>query len=376
MARKFLYVVLSIIVVIILGAFALRIFGNDLIRIAMVPPVEFVAPPKLADNRYADAKMWHSRPGIANDPALWTPEGFVAEGARGNAAIFFIHPTSFLDVRPSTWNAALDMAETNDRAQLFIKGQASVFNGVGEIWAPRYRQAAFGAFLTTQPEAQKALDAAYGDVVTSFDAFVAAQPFDRPIILAGHSQGALHLLRLLRERVAGKPLAGRVVAAYVIGWPVSVTADLPALGLPACTQADQPGCILSWASFAEPADTSQVLGAFDPTNGPTGVPRKGSRLLCVNPLTGTPDATAPAEANLGAVIPSNDLKTGTLAKGAIPARCDSAEGGRGFLLIGAPPEGVTAYVLPGNNYHVFDYSLFWTNIRADAARRLAAFAAK
>ena len=31
-------------------------------------------------------------------------------------------------------------------------------------------------------------------------------------------------------------------------------------------------------------------------------------------------------------------------------------------------------MLPGNNYHVFDYSLFWANIRADAARRLRAFA--
>jgi hypothetical protein len=30
-------------------------------------------------------------------------------------------------------------------------------------------------------------------------------------------------------------------------------------------------------------------------------------------------------------------------------------------------------VLPGNNYHVFDYSLFWANVRADAERRLKAF---
>jgi hypothetical protein len=30
-------------------------------------------------------------------------------------------------------------------------------------------------------------------------------------------------------------------------------------------------------------------------------------------------------------------------------------------------------VLPGNNYHVFDFSLFWANVRADAKRRLAAF---
>jgi hypothetical protein len=31
------------------------------------------------------------------------------------------------------------------------------------------------------------------------------------------------------------------------------------------------------------------------------------------------------------------------------------------------------YALPGNNYHVYDYALFWANVRADAGRRLAAF---
>jgi hypothetical protein len=56
----------------------------------------------------------------------------------------------------------------------------------------------------------------------------------------------------------------------------------------------------------------------------------------------------------------------------VPARCDAKDGGRGFLLIGDPPE-LGNYVLPGNNYHVYDYSLFWANIRADAVRRLAAW---
>jgi hypothetical protein len=41
-------------------------------------------------------------------------------------------------------------------------------------------------------------------------------------------------------------------------------------------------------------------------------------------------------------------------------------------MIGPPPGEIGTYVLPGNNYHVFDYSLFWANVRADAARRIAA----
>ncbi len=35
-----------------------------------------------------------------------------------------------------------------------------------------------------------------------------------------------------------------------------------------------------------------------------------------------------------------------------------------------------SYVLPGNNYHVFDITLFWANVRADALRRLAAYEGK
>ena len=46
---------------------------------------------------------------------------------------------------------------------------------------------------------------------------------------------------------------------------------------------------------------------------------------------------------------------------------------RGFLLIGEDAPDLGPYVLPGNNYHVYDYALFWSNLRADAAARVAAF---
>jgi hypothetical protein len=365
LARKFLYVVAALIMLALAGAIAYRMFGAQILRSVMVPGASFVALPKVASADYRDAKMWIARPDIAGNPALWTPAGYTATAAP-KAAVFFIHPTSFLE--RSRWNAPLDSKEANDRAEVFLRGQASAFNGVGAIWAPRYRQATFGAFLTTRDDAQKALDLAYGDVLAAFDQFL-AEAGDRPIVLAGHSQGALHLTRLLHDRIAGTPLAKRIVAAYVVGWPVSKTADLPAMGLPECTRADQAGCILSWQSFAEPADPSLILDTFDATTGFTSQPRAKTQMICTNPLTGTPDSAADAGANLGTLIPSADLRTATIATGVVPARCD----GRGLLLIGAPPPQLSNYVLPGNNYHVFDYSLFWANLRVDAERRLAVF---
>lgn len=364
-ARKFLYIVAGLIVLAIAALFFYRLYGTDLIRAALVPKEQFARQPAVAGGAYRDPAMWIARPDLPGNPSSWTPPGY-RPGADPRAAVFFIHPTSYIEPG-GHWNApARADAQTEFRTALFVRSQASAFNDVGQIWAPRYRQASFGAFLTDKTDSQRALDLAYRDVATAFDAFLAQIAPGRPIILAGHSQGALHLERLLRERIAGKPLARRIVAAYVVGWPISITADLPRLGLPACTRAAQAGCILSWESFAEPADPSLITDVYDATAGFTGVARKDTPILCTNPLTGGAAPAAPASANLGTLVPSADLSTATVAVGSVPARCE----GRGFLLIGDPPN-VGSYVLPGNNYHVYDYALFWANVRADAARRLA-----
>jgi pimeloyl-ACP methyl ester carboxylesterase len=206
-------------------------------------------------------------------------------------------------------------------------------------------------------------------VLAAYEEFLRQAPDDRPIILAGHSQGSLHLLRLLQERIRGAPEARRIVAAYVVGWPISLDADLPFLALPACERAGQAGCVLSWMSFGEPADTAMIVDTWDATVGPTGVPRDETATLCLNPLTGNANDAAPAEANQGTLVPNADLTDAAFQPQAVPARC----GERGFLLIGDSPPNLGPYVLPGNTSHVYDYALFWANIRADAEARLATF---
>ena len=367
MARKFLYAVAALIVLALAGLLVLHFYGNAVMKAWFVPSAPFEAQAKVRAEAYRDPKMWFARPEIAGEsPVLWTPAGYVKTAGTG-PAVFFIHPTSYLAT--DHWNAALDDAEANGRAAIFLRGQASAFNAVGDVWAPRYRQAAFGSFLTSKAEAEKALALAYGDVEAAFAAFLEAIGPDRPIILAGHSQGALHLTHLLKDHVAGTPLARRVVAAYVVGWPVSRVTDVEAVGLPECAQADEARCFLSWETFAEPADESLILDAYDKTTGFDGRPRAGTPLVCTNPLTGTPGAVAPATLNRGTLFPSADLTTATLEPGKVGARC----GGRGFLLIGDATALAWQYVLPGNNYHVYDYSLFWQNVRDDAARRFAAW---
>jgi hypothetical protein len=365
-ATKFLWIVAILTMLVIAGAILYRVFQAQLMKWVLVPNAEFKMVPKEAGSSYADGNLWISRPGIANDPSAWRPRDMPAP-PEPRASVFFVHPTSFLD--SNAWNSPLTHEESQWRAGLFVQSQASAFNGIGRIWAPKYRQATFGAFLTDDENARRALDFAYQDVLAAYEQFLKEAPRDQPIILAGHSQGSFHLLRLLHERIKGAPEQRRIAAAYVIGWPISPTVDLPQLPLPPCTRAGQAGCIVSWSSFAEPADPAMIVDTWEASTGLDGSPRTGSTMLCVNPLTGNAGDAAPAEANVGTLIPNDDLTDGTIRPRAVPARCDE----RGFLLIGQSPPDMGPYVLPGNNYHVYDYTLFWTNLRADVEARLAAF---
>lgn len=420
MAKKFLYLVAIITVLFIGGRIAWELYADDLAAIALVPSTEFVEQEPFEDNAYLDPGLWYSRPGIGvRDPARWqpamaepapeesadgtepapSPEAPAAEQSLGPApaedqpsvgntvlqstssravdpnaggevadfAVFFVHPTSYLS--RDNWNAQIGDEEAERVARIYIRGMASPFNSAEEIWAPRYRQATMGAFLTDGPEGQQAIDAAYKDVLDAYRFFIDSVDEDTPIVLAGHSQGALHLLRLLREEIANQDIASRVVAAYAIGWPISVDHDLPALGLAACATPAQTGCILSWSSFAEPADPSAVIETYANSTGFDGKLRGDSTILCTNPLTGTFGGEAGMETNLGTLVPDDSISTGELVAGAVPARCDA----RGLLLIGDPPE-LGQYVLPGNNYHVYDIPLFWANTKADVARRVNAWA--
>lgn len=367
MARKFLYFIAFCIVLFLAGRLALAFYPEQLTRLSFTPGGQFEAQPPLAANAYADPALWYARPGgTGTNPVQWKPEGFAEAPAPVDAAVFFVHPTSYL--KKDHWNAPLDDADAMRIGEAMVRANASVFSSSAEVWAPRYRQATFGAFVTDAPEARQAHDLAYGDVARAFDAFVAAQPEGRPIVLAGHSQGAFILKRLLAEKIAGTPLAKRIAAAYIVGWLVDQETELAAMGLPACAAPDQSGCVISYLSFADQADTAMMRTSYERFAGarPAGAP--APRYLCSNPLTGGIGGAAPASANPGTIVPDEKLEKGKLT----PALAGAACAADGTLRIGEGPD-LGPFVLPGGNYHVYDYVLFWSALRQDFARRVAAW---
>ena len=133
-------------------------------------------------------------------------------------------------------------------------------------------------------------------------------------------------------------------------------------------EAEQTGCVLSWMSFAEPANPSLILGEWQKTPGLTGEKRHRDDILCVNPITGTAGGAAPPSANPGTLVPTADFSSATIVEGAVGAHCD-----KGLLILDGEIPPLGPYVLPGNNYHVYDYALFWWAIARDSFRRTEAW---
>jgi hypothetical protein len=121
-------------------------------------------------------------------------------------------------------------------------------------------------------------------------------------------------------------------------------------------------------SFGEPANPSLILDQWTRSRGLTGGERKPDQILCVNPITGTIGGSAPPEANPGTLIPTANFSSATLDAGRVGAQCRD-----GLLVVDGQIPSLGPFVLPGNNYHVYDYALFWGAIRRDAGRRLAAW---
>lgn len=365
-AGIFLGVVAAIIVIVIGGFLWVQANPVPALRIAFTPSETFTA---ISEEKldYSDDANWAALPG---------KETFATEGA-GNPSdapkvdVFFVHPTTYLS--RDSWNAPLDYADANMRIEKrVLKMQASAFNKAAQIYAPRYRQATFGAFFDQEGNGLQALIYAYRDVQDAFDQFIAERNQDRPFILAGHSQGSLHLLTLLKTRISGTPLAERMVASYIIGWPVSIEADLGALDdITACSSERDTGCVISYQTFGPKGDTSGLKVYFETTVGLGGAPRKGTKMLCTNPLTWTIDGKADGSFNQGAQARvEDDAPMGKPIRDFVGAHC----GEDGFLYLDREPGPAWQdFKMAGENYHVYDYHMFYQNIRDNAATRTSAF---
>jgi hypothetical protein len=228
-----------------------------------------------------------------------------------------------------------------------ILNQATVFNEVGRIYAPRYRQAHLYSYFTPDQEsAKQAFEIAYQDVKAAFEYYLQNHHQGRPIIIAAHSQGTQHAKQLLKEFFDGKPLQKHLVVAYLVGMvtpPDFFQHILPGIS------ASQVGCFVNWRTYKK--------GYFPPRH----FEQNYDKCLSVNPLTwDTTSVWADRKLHQGIVNQKFEL-----SKAAIVDTQNHA----GMLWIGKIHIPGSIF-LGTKNWHRADYNLFWLNIRQNAKLRL------
>src|SRR5690349_8534280 len=74
LARRFLWIVAGLTVLVMAGALLYRLFEPQLMKFALVPTSRFQSAPAVDPHAYDAAGMWIARPDIPGNPSLWTPQ--------------------------------------------------------------------------------------------------------------------------------------------------------------------------------------------------------------------------------------------------------------------------------------------------------------
>ncbi len=303
---------------------------------------------------YAQLDYWAAHP-YKNDPSDSVPKPLRANYRPDSLVdVFFIHPTTYTAEEKKTgWNARTDDAELNAKTDFSpILYQASIFNEVGRVFAPRYRQAHLSAYYPRTKEdtiaALNAFNLAYSDVKTAFLYFLQNENKGRPIIIASHSQGSTHAQRLLLEFFDNTLLYNKLVAAYIPGMYLNTEQFV---NIRPCITPQQTGCMVGWRTYRE--------GYV-----PEFVEKEKGSSLVTNPITwDSSRPTADRFDNKGAVL----LKFNKL----IPQSTAALIHNR--VLWTPRPVFFGSSLYKTENYHVGDFNLYYVNVRENLQVRLSAF---
>ena len=298
---------------------------------------------------YSRDEYWAALPWKA-DAADRCPDGLTDRQAESAVDVFFLYPTRYVgDKGQNGWNAPLQDAAFNKEIQeSTIQFQASIFNGVGRVFSPYYRQAHLQAYFSKDTASvRQAFELAYSDVRAAFQYYLAHYNQGRPIVIASHSQGTTHAIRLLKEFFDVQPLQEQLVAAYLVGIPVQKDAFQ---SIHPCQDSLDIGCVCSWRTFRR------------------GTPprRPEPDVLVTNPLLwNTSTAYAGRELNRGAVLrPFEKI---------IPNATDAQIAGP--ILWAKKPKFPGSFLILRKNYHAGDLNLYYINVRENVQERVRKYLA-
>jgi hypothetical protein len=318
---------------------------------------------------YSHTKLWLALPEKSDYADVVPVYGNKKdEQATAQADVFYIHPTTYY--AGASKNDKFRKPSSKRIAKSVLLSQASAFNTCFKVYAPRYRQASLQIIRKNTDESFKALDFAYADVKNAFDYYLKNYNKGRPFIIAAHSQGSYHALRLIYDFLEGDTLSNKLVAAYIGGYPVlQLQMDSMYKTVQYCDSALQTGCLLNWQTLGKNGYYQDMMAHTNVYFKGEHIAPKGE-LLCTNPLSWNSDSTTVDKScHLGSVkMASRKKELKVVMVNYLDTRVEN-----GFVYIDKPKGKL--FNATGKNYHIYDYNLFYLNIGANACDRLNAWLA-
>jgi len=320
---------------------------------------------------YSKNSSWAALPSM-NDEADMVPKGESGIDQNNSPVdVFFVHPTGYL--KGDNWTDPLEeKSATMENTQWMMANQASAYNGCCSVYAPYYRQASIYSYFGSDEIRAEVHNFVYQDVKKSFEYFIENFSNGRPFIIASHSQGTHHSIRLLAEEIDSSGLYPRMVGAYIIGGMISKDWMNNMENIGVCDSAEQLGCLVHW-------DTMNV------TQINKDMPLYSNN-ICVNPITWKNEGSlselqdakgavqVSGEFNLefsGDDRPTDQILTPLEAplKKYVQAQCKDG------ALFASDQTGTRfqTFTGSGGNYHGLDYALFYMDIRENAKLKVSTY---
>lgn len=229
----------------------------------------------------------------------------------------------------------------------------TAFTNVCRAFAPLYRQSAGGG----------SFELAYQDVLAAFEQYLIETPEPRPLILAGHSQGSMHLLRLVQDRVVtDAAVMARVAGVFAPGCSLNAHSLAPLVLENASASSSEggdeavPPTAFMWAVVAPEVDWRKTLVGFMARGKALGP--------CADP------GTWASAGHLGVLLQDENSREPILYRGVI-SKTQVVDG----LVRIHPAPGAEAFLtrMSNHDYHAYDITLFWGNIRERTRQQVEAF---
>ena len=313
---------------------------------------------------YSKNSSWAALP-LMKDEADMIPKGESGIDQNNSPVdVFFVHPTGYL--KGDHWTDPLEeKSATMENTQWMMANQASAYNGCCSVYAPHYRQASIYSYFGSDELRAEVHNFVYQDVKKSFEYFIDNFSNGRPFIIASHSQGTHHSIRLLAEEIDSSDLYPRMVGAYIIGGMISKDWMSSMENIGVCESAEQLGCLVHW-------DTMNVaqINKYMPLY---------SNNICVNPISWKNEGSLSELQDAKGAVPvsgefvlefsGDDGPTDQIftpleapLKKYVQAQCKDG------ALFASDQTGTRFQTFSGSggNYHGLDYALFYMDIRENA----------